>query len=504
MPAKLIKDEYKYYDIIYSDTFECGVDMEYYLPDYCPDIQKILKCCAVPQLESVSAAGDRLTISGNLNVTVLYCDDKAAAVRSCEFNKEFTAAAKLPQTTASAVAEVIPHCGHMVCRAVNARKLDVHIPVFFDSNVFSVSSDTFTKDIENAEKLTESVSISEAILNCSRELSFTHDFELAETAPPIESVFRKDVKISKITYTAEDNAITVSGDINFSICYRSYDDNSVYEKMKYTIPFSEIIPCDGVSSDPGQIWNVELIPTNYSVQLKEDSVGEYTRISLYLKATAYIRGYRNTEIHVVKDCYTTDCIGKEKYNKQSFRCYENKGLAAEIIKTISLENCERVLDLWCSDFTVASFSEPGKINYRGSFSVNTLYIGKDHRLSSAVKLCDFTIPAELADAFQRKASAAGNVEITDFRLLNESEIEFRADISVLAFIVVRKTADQLIDEEYISELPEHSGNRLIVCYDSGQSLWELGKKHRIPLETIRAVNDICDDADCKYPLILFR
>ena len=83
MAAKLISDEYKYYDIIYNDTAECGVDIEYYLPDYCPDIQKVLKCCVSPNIENSSAVGDKITVSGNLGITVMYSDEKAASVRSC-------------------------------------------------------------------------------------------------------------------------------------------------------------------------------------------------------------------------------------------------------------------------------------------------------------------------------------------------------------------------------------------------------------------------------------
>lgn len=504
MPAKLISDEYKYYDIVFSDTAECGVDTEYYLPDYCPDIQKILKCCAVPHIESSSVVGERLTVTGNVGISVMYCDEKASAVRSCEFSKDFSCTVKLQSAVFSPATEILPHCGHIVCRAVNARKLDVHIPLLLDCNVFSAVSEPYTKDIEFAEKLSASERVSKALLFCNREISINNDFELPESAPPIESVFRKDVSVNKLSYTLEDNAIAVKGEVDFTICYRSYADNSVLEKMKYSSSFTELIPCEGVSPAGEENWGVKVIPSAYSIQLREDSVGEYTRISLYLKANVLISGYRDAEISFVKDAYTTDCIGKESYGKVSLKSYEKHDLTSEVVRTISLDNCERILDIWCSDFTVAAFSEPGKLNYRGSFLINVIYCGSDKRLSSAVKLYDFTLPSELADAYQRRAAVSGIAELTDFRLLSESEAEFKIKLGIDSFISVKKVFEQLTGEEYICELPEHSCGKLIVCYDSTQGLWQLGKRHRIPIEAIRSANDICDDAECKYPLILFR
>ena len=504
MAAKLISDEYKYYDIIYNDTAECGVDIEYYLPDYCPDIQKVLKCCVSPNIENSSAVGDRITVSGNIGITVMYCDEKAASIRSCEFSKDFTCTVKLPVSAVSAVAELTSHCGHIVCRAVNARKLDVHIPLMIDCNVFSAVSESYTKDVEGAEKLVLSESVSKSRVFTNREISINNDFELPESAPPIESVFRKDVTIKKVTYTLEDDAIAVNGEVDFTVCYRSYAEDSVLEKMKYNISFSELVPCEGIAAESDLICNVNVVPTGFSLQLREDSIGEYTRLALYLKANIIASVYKNTDITYIKDAFTTDCIGKEKYAKVNIKSYEPIELYNEITRTLPLENCERIFDIWCSDFTVAAFTEPGKLNYRGSFLVNVVYMGKDKRLSSAVKSYDFTVVSELSDAYQRRAAVTGVVEMADFRLLSENEVEFKAKLNIKSFVSVKKVFEQLTEEEYVGELPEYSCGKLVVCYDNNQSLWQLGKNHRISIDSIKSVNDICDDADCKYPLILFR
>lgn len=50
-------ERYDGFEQIFDGVQECPVDTEYTLPDYCADIQKILKCIVTPEVTSVSAAG---------------------------------------------------------------------------------------------------------------------------------------------------------------------------------------------------------------------------------------------------------------------------------------------------------------------------------------------------------------------------------------------------------------------------------------------------------------
>ena len=74
-------ERYDGFEQIFDGVQECPVDTEYTLPDYCADIQKILKCIVTPEVTSVSAAGDSLTIDGCTSMHVLYLDAKGGCVR---------------------------------------------------------------------------------------------------------------------------------------------------------------------------------------------------------------------------------------------------------------------------------------------------------------------------------------------------------------------------------------------------------------------------------------
>lgn len=49
-------------------------DVDLTLPDYCPDIEKILKCTLIPKIQTRTLSGGQLQIDGNCVVNVLYVD----------------------------------------------------------------------------------------------------------------------------------------------------------------------------------------------------------------------------------------------------------------------------------------------------------------------------------------------------------------------------------------------------------------------------------------------
>lgn len=61
-------------EVIFDGCQEQPVDMDVTLPDYCPDIQRILKCQIYPRITSRSITGDRLMLDGNYTVKIFYLD----------------------------------------------------------------------------------------------------------------------------------------------------------------------------------------------------------------------------------------------------------------------------------------------------------------------------------------------------------------------------------------------------------------------------------------------
>ena len=68
-------------DLVFEGCKEVPVDMDFSLPDYCPDIQKILKCRVIPNISSKSISGDRLNIEGTAKIKTIYLDAESKKIR---------------------------------------------------------------------------------------------------------------------------------------------------------------------------------------------------------------------------------------------------------------------------------------------------------------------------------------------------------------------------------------------------------------------------------------
>ena len=70
-------------EVLYDGSQEQPVDLDISLPDYCPDIQRILKCQVYPRITGRNIIGDRVELEGTYNVKVFYLDAGGTTLRCC-------------------------------------------------------------------------------------------------------------------------------------------------------------------------------------------------------------------------------------------------------------------------------------------------------------------------------------------------------------------------------------------------------------------------------------
>ena len=62
-------------EVTYFNNFvEQSVDCDITLPDYCPDIMRILKCTLYNSVVNSKIIGDRATADGNVKIRIVFAD----------------------------------------------------------------------------------------------------------------------------------------------------------------------------------------------------------------------------------------------------------------------------------------------------------------------------------------------------------------------------------------------------------------------------------------------
>ena len=113
-------------ETVFDGCSEQPVDLDLTLPDYCPDIMRILKCRVNPKILTKSISADRLEIEGNAELKILYVDAVKKTLRCSDHNIPFSASFNMKQSPQNAVVSAKVRTEYINCRALSPRRLDIH------------------------------------------------------------------------------------------------------------------------------------------------------------------------------------------------------------------------------------------------------------------------------------------------------------------------------------------------------------------------------------------
>ena len=112
-------------EIYYDNFVEQGVDCDVTLPDYCPDIMRIIKCTVSTSITGSKLIGDRATADGNAKIRIIYTDEKNK-VFCYDQDYPFSKYAELNSALDDAFLSCSTKTEYVNCRAVSKRRIDVH------------------------------------------------------------------------------------------------------------------------------------------------------------------------------------------------------------------------------------------------------------------------------------------------------------------------------------------------------------------------------------------
>ena len=353
-------ERYDGFEQIFDGVQECPVDTEYTLPDYCADIQKILKCIVTPEVTSVSAAGDSLTIDGCASMHVLYLDAKGGCVRGFDTKKEFTCSVRLRAQAENVTAEAEPFVQHMTCRAMNARRVDLHITLGLSVRAYAVRqleiADCISDD--RVETKCEEYDVTRAVGCVMHAFILEQNAELPNGKSPIETVLRCSVRYQIDTVQPQAGGAVVTGKACVEILYRTFSDTAMPERFSCILPFTQTVECAGAGEDC--TIQISVLGGECTVQPREDGVGEYTVLNLYLKPTFCVQFTKSCTVRTVCDAYSIKGAWAAKYKNLSLeRCEVLPPRSVRVKENVPVpeNDLEQVLDIWCEGLTLTAFTE---------------------------------------------------------------------------------------------------------------------------------------------------
>lgn len=500
MEYSVKKEEVTVNETVLDASSEQPIDIDFMLPDYCPDIQKILKCEVIPQVNSRGISGERLDVEGIVLVKLLYMDSIKNCVKCCEYSSPFSSTFTINRSNKEFNNPLIfikTQKEYVNCRAISPRKVDIHGAFSIFARVLSKSTEGVVCDIEDdsVEQRKRQIQVSSILGQAQQQFSINEVLELSNGKPSIESIVRTDTVAVVSDTKIISNKLIIKGEALLKILYMSDIENSQMETMEYSIPISQIIDVEGAEDDG--ICDSRLDVMNTDIQVRSDSSGEDVLLETDIKIQATIICYKETKIQAITDAYSRDYEMELDYQSSTF-----ENLIDIICQTYSYKNMldtdgteiGEITDIWNELLTVTSRKENDSILFTGRFNVCLLGTDREGEVLYREKMIDFEYSYNMSSLpLQVKTESDALMLSLGYRITGAKEVEVRADIKLRAAVYEIQNQKAICYAASKEDKPKHKDENtsLILYYaDKGECIWDIAREYSTKVQDIIDENNL--------------
>lgn len=473
---------------------EQPVDIDLTLPDYCPDIERILKCVLVPRVYLANVSGDRLTVEGGACVRVMYLDSEKGCVRSFEYTAPYSESFALKDSPGDCAVYVDTKPEYINCRALSPRKLSLHgaFSLYARAVVRDDLSFTAYDEDDDLQVLEESVPVSELSGLCCDMFSAREDVPLS--GRPEVSAFLTHRMTARITeLKAIHNKIMLTGEGRLEMMYLS--DSGGIEQFSCTVPISRIVDCEGAGED--SVIDARLNVMTYDLSLNDDALGGSAVLSVDMKLCFNALCYDEREISLIRDAYSTQreaAIRREPFACASAtRCLSYTDISKASV-TLEGEEIKRVIDVHAERIIVSAAVSGGAPLLSARMNVSILYENTDGDTRCVDRDIDLSYNPSVDDLDSVDAVSAA-VDSLSYRIVDPHTLELRAEVCyrMTASRRISRSVPAAISADDDASYPD-AGDELILYYgDEGERVWDIAKRFHACADDIRSENGLEDD-----------
>ncbi len=498
-------------EIVLDTSSEQPIDIDFILPDYCPDIQKILKCCVNPNINIRNMSGDRLDVEGMIFIKLLYLDSSKTTVRFCEYSSPFSCSFNIKKQQQDLMNSLIftdTTLEYINCRAISPRKIDIHGAFTVSAKVICKKNQEFITQItdKSVEQLKKTVKVSSVMGEIQKLFSINEILDIPKGKPEVETVVRSDVKAVVNDIKTIANKIIVKGEAFLKILYISDIENGEMETMEFSVPISQIIDIEGIEED--NMCDVSLDVMNYDIQVRADGAGDESIIETDIKMIATLIAYKESEIEIITDAYSKEYEIELDYKKLNFeRMIDTFKTTYNYKMNFDIDDgVESIKDIWNESISVTAYKEKSNIIFKGKFNVCVLATNTEGEPIYREKMQDFEYVHDWPDLPEEiRCDTKAMISSLNFRITGSNGLEIKLDINLLASIYQLQNYRSICyaaSDENKPRVKDNSASLIIYYADKGEHIWDIARLYCTCVDDIVKENDLSDKIIAERSMLL--
>lgn len=481
-------------EAVYSGAVEQPLECDVLLPDYCPDIQKILRCEVSPSLLSAPVSGEKLTVDG-MAVVHLYYLSEDGCLRHAEYKIPYTKTIELRSSPASPSVHVTQSIDYFNCRAVSPRRLDMRGAVSIQARVSSLCEEQIVCGADGAGMQFCSDRAENTVLlpQSARQLSVREELELGYGKPAIGNIIRYTASADVSDYKVISGKVVTKGELSVRIIYQCEEDPKQLELMEYAIPVSQVVDVEGV--DEECVCNVWYDVCGLDVSPKRNGDGENRVFALEAAVNACVCAHRRVELDTCCDCYSTLYECKQSQKQLPFlKLLDVVSETCTYKESIDLpDGIRNIIDLWCAAGAATVRIEPDCAVVSGRLTICMFACDEEGSAAYHEQVREFTHKVAINGPVETVVFApAVRADTAAFTLSGHEKIEVRCGIKIRGSLYSQYRKNVLCDVAVDESRPKTRQENLLYLYYAGEQeqIWEIAKRYNTSVEAIREGNQL--------------
>ena len=462
-------------------------DIDLTLPDYCPDIEKILKCTLIPKIQSKSLSGGQLQIDGYCVVNVLYVESIKNTVRCCEQSVNFSQTFSLKETLDNPVIITKTKPEYINCRALSPRRLVMHGAFSLYAKVYTTSKTKFyCPDKSKLETLKRSVRCADLVTICQEQFNICEELSVADK-PAIETILHSVVGVSITDSKAVSGKLMLNGEINLRMLYLCDVETGETKKLDYILPFNQVLDCEGINENTINSVSCEVMSCD--IRLKNDMLSEKPAIILDAKLSVTEQGYEINDEDLVMDAYSVSYASKPKF--EQLKITGDLVPVSEIYmqKTnIKVDDCKisKVIDIYADSITANLLPNSDSLAVGGKINICMLAVNQDGVPVFVERTCEYEHKITSATDCNSLIETEAKAVSISYRLSDDNTVEIRCEIKITAQASKNEVMTVVSDVEIFSDKAVATDDCALTLYfaKEGESLWNIAKSHNTRLDML--------------------
>lgn len=463
--------------------------METAIPEYCPDMARIIDTVGQLKIRSKNISEERLTISGTVRVCVLYSSEESTGLRNLSLSVPFECTM---DDKRFARCESVRVCGRLLlaeAKPINSRKLSLRVIPEFTVTGFAKVAQQLCSDLPEPSA---DMQVQKQQMNCQlltqvieKPFTFTDEVPLDKNLEPLEDLLLDQVSLHVSSAQAVGNKVVVKGEAELAVLYRSESQSLCWYEAK--LPFSQIM--EGTDLDESCTFEAETQLSESDVRVIRGDDGTELGVSLSLSLMVHV--YRPCAQTYVSDLYSTRYPTQVHTQPIAFPAY----LPSAAVREESTQRLEPgmsfacLTDCSCGSVSVAA-EDSGSI-LRATVYYKVLYLDEEgspmcmERSFEVSGKWNGSAGCDGVSACCREAALQQGSGQWELRTVVEFLVPQTAEKSVLAV----KAAE--MDTEAASDSTKRP-SLILRRFRPDETLWDIAKQYQTTASAIREANNLED------------